>query len=445
MSSPMPTSSGTYKYSPDISTLVRNAYSRIQVFPPQMSIMHLTDARICLNLVLEDLSGNRGINLAQVDLLQIPLTPGQIVFPLPANTVDLLDCFIRTFTPNTTALNIGNVLMPIGPPGNPLVSLPYGDPMIVQPPSTVFSSIAGSATISMYWPNHGQVTGNPLFWGCPISIGGLAISGFSMVSAVIDANNLQFLAPSVALETQIGQGGTPLFFTNASSPVASCILPGHGLSVGSTFQIPIAVSFGGFTLAAGSTVTVTAVASSYQFSFQPGGTATSTAMQFMNNGQIPVAGQAPNVQFEDVPLFPLSRTDYVDIGVKDVPGRPTSYWLNRVVPPNFSIYPVAPVAPAAQPATPGIPNPGLQYYGFFGYRMRQIQDANPQGGQILDSPKRMWPAITAFLCAALAEIYRPDQWEAKVAAAEKAWQLASTSDIEHVTSRIVPAFGSYFR
>jgi hypothetical protein len=437
--------SGTWAYAPDISVLVRNAFSRIQVFPPQMTIMHLTDARICLNLILEDLSGNRGVNLAQVDLLQIPLTPGQIVFTLPANTVDLLDCFIRTFSPNPTSINIGNVLTPIGPPGNPLVTLPYGDPMLIQPPSTVFSSTAGSSTISMYWPSHGQSSGDPLFWGCPISIGGLAISSFSIVNNVIDANNLQFLAPTPALETQFGQGGTPLLFTNAGSPNVSVILPGHGLSVGSTFPIPIEVSVGGFTLAAGSTGTVTAVASSYQFSFQPGGNAASTAMQFMNNGQIPVAGQAPNSQFIDVPLFPLSRTDYVDIGVKDVPGRPTSYWLNRVVPPNFSIYPVAPIAPPAQPVTPGLPSQGVEYYAMFAYRMRELQDANPQGGQILDSPKRMWPAITAFLCASLAEIYAPAQWAEKVAAAEKAWERASTADIEHVTTKITPSFSNYYR
>jgi hypothetical protein len=57
----------------------------------------------------------------------------------------------------------------------------------------------------------------------------------------------------------------------------------------------------------------------------------------------------------------------------------------------------------------------------------------------------MLPAITAELCAALAEKWRPTQWAEKLAAAQRAWDRASNADIEHVTTHITPAFNGYFR
>lgn len=443
--------SGTYGFAPDIATLVEEAYSRIQIYAPEMTIEHIYSARVSLGLMQMDLSGNRGPNLFLIDQLAIPLVPAEVVFTLPANTIDLLDCYVRTYTPQTNnganvAVNVGAVITAIGPPSNPIVSQPYGDVALSTPPSGTLSCTAGSEIMSLLWPAHGKAAGDPIFLNSPIVIGGLTIYNFIMVYNVIDSNNLQFIAPVPALETQTFQGATPLLFTpSAGSTIVNIISSGHGLSVGMTYNLPSAVVLGARTVAAGNYV-VTAVSSPYQFTIAPAGfVANAAAMNFINGGQLSFTSQQPGNAYEDVPLYPLSRTDYVNLAVKAVPGRPTSYWLDRIVPPQFSIYPVAPLPGSATIQPPGIPTSGNQYYGFLGYRMREMQDATPVGGVVFDAPRRFWPAITAELAAALAEKWRPAQWQAKTLAARDAWDRAQSADTEHVTTHLTPNFGTYYR
>ncbi len=435
----MAQTSGTTSFSPSIAELVRVAYSRIQVFAADITIAHMADARMAANLLLSDWAANRGVNLGAVDLITIPLQPGVATYTLPANTIDLLDVYLRTLTLTAGAgINLGRVLIGgpglssfrdiLGPPGNPLVSQPYGDPLLLQPGSGVLASTAGSQLITMRWPAHGLSVGSAWLWGCPISIGGLAISGFSVVETVLDANTIQFIAPSPALETQTNSGGTPLFSTTAGSATVDCILPGHGLSVGSEFPVEISTTVGGITLFG--EYTVAAVINSYEFNFVAAASAGIADSVFENNGQINVVQQVPSVGPIDIPLFPLSRNDYAALSNKSTPGRPTTFWLDRIVPPTFTVWPVPPEG---------------SFYSFAAYRMREFQDANPVNGQGIDAPRRMWRAFVAALTADLAEIYQPAMWAAKVQAAETAWSRASAADVERATTRILPLFQAYYR
>lgn len=443
----MPTS-GSTAWSPSVAEFIRAAFARCQIFPPQITANHMFDARFATNLILSTWSANMGVNLFAVDQIVVPLQPNTALYVLPSDTVDILDAYLRSFTPNTSATrNIGNALHVIGPLGNPLVSETFGDPLIAQPPSGTLSSTAGSQVITLYWPGHGLIAGSPIFWGCPISIGGVAVSGFSVVFAVIDANTLQFLAPVPARETQAMQGATPLFSTTALSAAIDCVLPGHGQTVGSTFTVNIPTTVGGIILSGA--YTVTSVSSSYEFGFAVPGAASTADSQFENGGRINVTSQSPSVQYSDVPMLPLSRTDHAALPNKYDPGRPTAFWLDRVVPPQVSVYPVPPPIVAANDVTaPGLVNPaatGVAYYGFAAYRMRQIQDAVPVGGQQPDVAPRFYAALTAALTAAMAEIYNPSAWKDKLAAAEIAWERAALADAERVTVRISPAISVYFR
>lgn len=428
----MAQTSGTYNWQPSAADFIIQAFRRVQIRPPQLTIEHLASARFIANDILTDWSANRGVNLAQVDQLNLALLQGQMSYVLPGNTIELLDVYLRSFTASTSSVNIGNALTAIGPDGNPLVASPQGDPALVAPSSGTLSATLGSSLITLAWPSHGRSVGDPLFWGCPISVGGLNISGFSVVSKVIDPSTLQFYAPTPALENQTLEGGTRLFFSNSGSANIGCIIPSHGLSVGSSFTIgntPVVV--GGLTLPAGASYTVLSVQSLYQFTFNPGlGNASTTQNVFENGGHLNIATQASNVIYTDVPLFPLSRNDYAALPYKLQPGRPTSYWFDRVVPPVLSLYPVA-------------DNTGP--WGFLAYRLREIQDANPVGGQVPDLPKRMFRAFTAALTADLAEIWAPAMWTAKKAEAAEAWERASAADTETVSTYIVPMTSVYFR
>ena len=440
-------SSEQYTFQPSISELTRTAFARIQIYSPALTIAHLVDARIAANLILSDWAANRGVNLSAVDLVPIALVPGVATYVLPDSTIDLLDVYIRSVTPNATTTNIGTALTPLGPPGNPLVTQPYGDPLLLSPGSGTLLCTAGNQYITLKWPAHGLNQGDPIFWGCPVSIGAVTISQLSFVSSVIDSNTVQFIAPTPALETQTLQGGTPLFSTTLGSSTVDVIQPGHGMSVGDIYPVPISTTVGGLTLSGN--YTVLAVNSSYEFTFGGGSNATATASVFENGGQLNVTSQSPGIVFTDVPMFPFSRTDWVSLAYKDAPGKPTSFWLDRVVPPRVTTYPVAPAPNAAVEETaPNLVNPGatsVQFYGMLAYRMREFQDANPVSGQTIDAPRRMWAAFTSALCAALAEIYRPEAWAEKRAAAEADWMRASAADTERVTLNIQPAFQNYYR
>ena len=423
----MAQSSGTFAFQPSISEIVRVAFARCGIFAPAITIAHVADARFALNMILSDWGNNRSVNLAQVDQVIIPLLPGVITHALPRNTVDLLDVYLRNFTPSTTTEDIGSAITALGPAGNPTIGTPWGDPVLSTPGSNTLSCTAGSQTITLRWPAHQLSEGSPIFWGCPVSVGGLAISGFSVVTKMIDANRVQFLAPTPALENQNNQGATRLFSTNAGSATIDCIQPGHGISVGDTVTVDISLDIGGVTLSGD--YTAVSVVNDYEFTFTAD-TAASAASLFENGGQLNVAIQSAGVQFTDVPMFPLSRTDYSNLSVKATPGRPTSYWLDRIAPPVFTTYPVAPAG---------------SYYAFVAYRMREFEDALPIGGQVPDAPRRMIPALVAALTAHVAEIYRPEAWVQKVQMAEAAWNRAMAADVERVELRIVPVFSGYWR
>lgn len=424
--------SGTYLWRLSNADIVLESFSRIQLYSPSLERLHLIEARRSANIIAQDYA-NRGVNLWNVgdEQLCLPLQPGIASYVAPIQTIDLLDCYLRNYTPGSASTNIGNGLTAIGPPSQPLVTVPYGDPVLIGPGSGTLSCIAGQQEITFAWPAHGQVAGNPIFWGCPISIGGLAISNFSIVDSVIDANTVTFLAPVPALETQSGQGATPLLFTTTSSGMVGCILPGHGLSVGSSFPIGIPTTVGGLTLSG--SYTVASVQSAYQFTFTAANNATSTAMGFENGGQLNVTPQMPGVDFTDIFLYPLGRSDYAMLPDKLVEGRPTQFWFNRTYPPQVVMWPVPPTITAGEPP----------YYGFVGYRMRAMQDIGIGGGEVLDAPNRIVPAFIADLTASLAEKFRPELHQAKLLLAAAAWDRASREDREKVSLQIAPDFTNY--
>jgi hypothetical protein len=442
--------SGVANWTPALSEHMLDAFERIQIEGPSIETRHVISARRSMNYRLSSTFANRGVNLWKVgdpDIM-IPLIPGVQEYLLPADTVDLLDSYLRTYTPaGGTGANVGNVLTAlVGQNGKPLVAQPYGDPLVIQP-GNVFSTVAGSSVATMYWPAHGQVAGNPLFWGCPIGLGGVSVTnGFSIVSNVIDSSHLQFMLPTPALETQTNGGGTPLFTTTAGSDLVTVVLTGHGLAVGAPFPVGIPVNVGGLTLSG--IYTIQSVQNSYEFTIQASGIAGVTKCAFENGGQANVVAQMPGTQYTDVFLWPLSRNDFAMLPNKLEPGRPTQYWFNRVLPPRLITWPVCPM-PTTTNGTIVLPptSPGSMtgpWFAFIAFRLKRIQNANPIGGQILDMPERFYNVFVSYLAADLAEKYKPAQHATKLALAEAAWEEAASEDREKVSSYWAGDMSGYF-
>ena len=87
------TTTGTALFNIDLSEIIEEAFERAG--SELRSGYDFKTARRSLNLLLIEW-GNKGINLWTVEQGQIVLNTGVAVYPLPVDTVDLLDHVIRT-------------------------------------------------------------------------------------------------------------------------------------------------------------------------------------------------------------------------------------------------------------------------------------------------------------------------------------------------------------
>lgn len=89
------TTSGEYNFAPSLGECVLNAFARIQVRATSLEQSHLQDARIEANLLLQGPLGNKQPNLWAIDLQSTPLTQGIATYSVPAETVMILDAYVR--------------------------------------------------------------------------------------------------------------------------------------------------------------------------------------------------------------------------------------------------------------------------------------------------------------------------------------------------------------
>ena len=101
------TTSGTATFNLDLAELVEEAFERCGA--ELRTGYDLKTARRSLNLLTVEWA-NRGINLWTIQEGSIPLTANTIVYPLPVDTIDLLDHVVRTGTgQNQIDINITRI------------------------------------------------------------------------------------------------------------------------------------------------------------------------------------------------------------------------------------------------------------------------------------------------------------------------------------------------
>lgn len=87
--------SGTYNFAPSGGEIILAAFQRIQIRPTEITMSHLQQANMELNLLQSRMAGLQP-NLWTVDLQALPLTQGQATYSLPAETAMITDAYIRT-------------------------------------------------------------------------------------------------------------------------------------------------------------------------------------------------------------------------------------------------------------------------------------------------------------------------------------------------------------
>lgn len=135
-------------------------------------------------------------------------------------------------------------------------------------------------------------------------------------------------------------------------------------------------------------------------------------------------------QQTDRTISPVSRTEYASLANKATPGQPSQFWLDRLISPTITMYPVP---DASGPYT-------LAYYACV-----QMQDANLPGGETPDIPYRWYDAFVAGLAHRFSRPYAPDLEEKREKDAMKAWEIAATQDTENVPLSLTPSISTYYR
>src|ERR1700723_36304 len=98
MSTPNPpNTSGTYNFAPGMGEAVLYAFNLCGIRNTALTQQHFESARMATNM-MQGRWSSQGVNLWQVDLQKIPLCQGQSTYPVPSNTIVMLDMY---YTLNT--------------------------------------------------------------------------------------------------------------------------------------------------------------------------------------------------------------------------------------------------------------------------------------------------------------------------------------------------------
>jgi hypothetical protein len=102
--------SGTYTYNPSLGELTLYAYNLIGIRNTAVLQEHMEAARMATNMMLARWS-NQGVNLWAVDLVTTALVQGQTTYNVDANTVMILDAYMRIDDGVTDPID--RIIMPV--------------------------------------------------------------------------------------------------------------------------------------------------------------------------------------------------------------------------------------------------------------------------------------------------------------------------------------------
>lgn len=391
--------SGTYAFSPAVVDIVLDAFERINIRPAAITPDHMFSARRSINLTMVRWS-NRGINLWAVDEQSIPLNANQGLYNLPSSTVTMLETWIRSY-------QLGS-LQSVAPAVNTTI---------------------GSATVELSLAGLGVQFGSWISIPIYIAAGGLIVQGYYQVTSVTGANSFTISAGSAATSTEVSGGAVPQYWTTAGSTAVTVTLTAHGFAGGETYTVHVATEVGGIVLQGD--YTIQSIPDANNLVITAASAAGSDDSAYENGGDMQIAVQNLSVTPQDRIMMPISRTDWAAIPNKtQTGGYPTSYWFDRTTPvPTVNIW---------QPPN-GTLVQELRYF-----RMRQLQDADPQGTQTPDIPYRFEEALCAELAYMLAIKWLPDRAEALLSYSKEVWAEAASEDRERVVLNVMPMAGGYW-
>ena len=102
--------SGTYTFNPSLGELTLYAFDLAGVRPTAILQEHMQSARMASNMMLARWA-NQGVNLWAVDLIETTLVEGQSTYNVDANTVMILDAYMRIDDGSTDPID--RIILPV--------------------------------------------------------------------------------------------------------------------------------------------------------------------------------------------------------------------------------------------------------------------------------------------------------------------------------------------
>ena len=127
----------------------------------------------------------------------------------------------------------------------------------------------------------------------------------------------------------------------------------------------------------------------------------------------------------DLGISRIGRGDYLDTPSKTTQGRPSQFYVDRLITPTITLWP-----------SPENSTDELIYY-----RVRRIQDADA-GVNTADIPFRFLPCLTAGLSYYLAIKKAPQRITLLKQIYDEEFMMAASEDSERVALRLVPSYSS---
>lgn len=132
----------------------------------------------------------------------------------------------------------------------------------------------------------------------------------------------------------------------------------------------------------------------------------------------------------DQAIWPMSTMEYDFQPNKTQQGVSTSYWMNRLITPTITMWPVP---------------DGNAVYTLNIRMMSQIENASLASGATLNMPYRFLDVWVAGMAHRMARIYAKDQEVLRKQDYLEAWTNAAAQDLDdNVTMTIAPDFSSYY-
>lgn len=154
--------------------------------------------------------------------------------------------------------------------------------------SPSFSTVMNSTTVKITDTANGAEVGDWVNINVPVSVGGIVLQGFYLVTNIVDANNYDVVAAMSATSTVNNGGAVPVYDTTNTLTVVKVTLSNHGYSTGDVYTNQVATTVGGVTLSAHSSYTVGTIINANSFDINPGQTASGTNTGAENGGDVQI-------------------------------------------------------------------------------------------------------------------------------------------------------------